>query len=268
MPPLAINHPPSEGPKPLASAEVEAEAKAVAAPSLAPMRAFAAASALCLLAMLSLSWATGLNVQHFERVSTPAFWAESFLAHAQPLRWLTVFDDVFVACYVTTTLLLIQCLRAMAPTGARVHTLGPWVVGLAVTVGLLDLMENHHVLSLLHAVEQGQAIAYDTMVSREWLSSVKWLLGHVAFCLMGVALWFEAWPWKLFRISLIGWQLPVGAAALALAASPGVGDALGWLKLLNVLGGFLALAMLPWPSASPSMPALPGTSAGGSGAQA
>lgn len=216
------------------------------------MRAFAAASALCLVAMLSLSWATGLNVQHFEHVSTPAFWAESFLAHAQHLRWLTVFDDVFVACYVTTTLLLVQRLRAQAPAGARMHALGPWVVGLAVAVGLLDLMENHHVLSLLHAVEQGQSISYDTMVSREWLSSVKWLLGHVAFCLMGVGLWFGAWPWKLFRISLIGWQLPVGAAALALAGSPMVGDALGWLKLLNVMGGFLALAILPWPSANGS----------------
>ena len=39
---------------------------------------------------------------------------------------------------------------------------------------------------------------------------------------------------------------------LALAGSPVVGDALGWLKLLNVLGGFLALAMLPWPSSSDS----------------
>lgn len=228
---------------------------APASPSLGLMRAFAAASALCLLAMLSLSWATGLNVQHFEHVSTPAFWAESFLAHAQHLRWLTVFDDVFVACYVTTTLLLVQRLRALAPVGARIQALGPWVAGLAVAVGLLDLMENHHVLSLLHAVEQGQAITYDTMVSREWLSSVKWLLGHVAFCLLGVALWFEALPWKLFRMSLIGWQLPVGAAALALAGSPLVGDTLGWLKLLNVLGGFLALATLPWPAQATATPA-------------
>ncbi len=223
-----------------------------ASSNLAPMRAFAAASALCLVAMLCLSWSTGLNVQHFERVSTPAFWTESFLAHAWHLRWLTVFDDVFVACYVTTTLLLVQLLRAEAPTGARMHALGPWITGMAMAVGLLDLMENHHVLSLLHAVEQGQTVSHDTMVSREWLSSVKWLLGHVAFCLMGAALWFDALPWKLFRASLIGWQLPVGAAALALAGTPVLGDALGWLKLLNVMGGFLALATLPWPSASGS----------------
>ena len=246
---LAFNHPPAERARSLASVDADASS---AAPSIGLMRAFAAASALCLLAMLSLSWATGLNVQHFEHVSTPAFWAESFLAHAQHLRWLTVFDDVFVACYVTTTLLLVQRLRALAPAGARIQALGPWVVGMGVAVGLLDLMENHHVLSLLHAVEQGQAITYDTMVSREWLSSVKWLLGHVAFCLMGVALWFEALPWKLFRISLIGWQLPVGAAALALAGSPMVGDTLGWIKLLNVMGGFLALATLPWPAQSTS----------------
>lgn len=245
MPSLAINQPSQEGVRPLASSEGDASA---AAPSLALLRAFAAASALCLLAMLSWSWATGLNVQHFERVSSPAFWAESFLAHAQHLRWLTVFDDVFIACYVTTTLLLVQRLRACAPAAARMHALGPWVVGMAVAVGLLDAIENHHVLSLLHAVEQGQAIGYDTMVSREWLSSVKWLMGHVAFCLLGVALWFEALPWRLFRISLIGWQLPVGAAALALAATPVVGEALGWLKLINVMGGFLALATLPWPA--------------------
>lgn len=247
MPSLAINQPPQEGVRPLASSEGDASA---AAPSLALLRAFAAASALCLLAMLSWSWATGLNVQHFERVSSPAFWAESFLAHAQHLRWLTVFDDVFIACYVTTTLLLVQRLRACAPAAARMHALGPWVVGMAVAVGLLDAIENHHVLSLLHAVEQGQAIGHDTMVSREWLSSVKWLMGHVAFCLLGVALWFEALPWRLFRISLIGWQLPVGAAALALAATPVVGEALGWLKLINVMGGFLALATLPWPASS------------------
>ena len=217
------------------------------AASLVWVRAFATASALCLVAMLAISWTTGLNVQHFEHVSTPAFWAESFLAHAQPLRWLTVFDDVFVACYVTTTLLLLQRLRAEAAEGARMQALAPWVAGLAVAVGLLDLVENHHVLSLLHAVEQGQVIGQDTMVAREWLSSVKWLLGHVAFCLLGVGLWFEAWPWRLFRLSLVGWQLPVGAAALALASTSGVGEALGWLKLLNVLGGFLALATLPWP---------------------
>jgi len=239
-------------------------AGAVASPSLGLMRAFAAASALCLLSMLCLSWATGLNVQHFEHVSTPAFWAESFLAHGQHLRWLTVFDDVFIACYVTTTLLLVQRLRAAAPEGARIQVLGPWVAGMAVAVGLLDAIENHHVLSLLHAVEQGQAVSYDTMVSREWLSSVKWLLGHVAFCLMGVALWFEALPWKLFRMSLIGWQLPVGAAALALAGAPVVGEALGWLKLLNVMGGFLALASLPWPDAQP----LSAKPASGSGARA
>lgn len=239
-------------------------AGAVASPSLGLMRAFAAASALCLLSMLCLSWATGLNVQHFEHVSTPAFWAESFLAHGQHLRWLTVFDDVFIACYVTTTLLLVQRLRAAAPEGARIQVLGPWVAGMAVAVGLLDAIENHHVLSLLHAVEQGQAVSYDTMVSREWLSSVKWLLGHVAFCLMGVALWFEALPWKLFRMSLIGWQLPVGATALALAGAPVVGEALGWLKLLNVMGGFLALASLPWPDAHP----LSAKPASGSGARA
>jgi hypothetical protein len=225
--------------------------EATCAPSLGLMRAFAAASAMCLLAMLCLSMATGLNVQHFELVSTPALWAEMLLAHAQPLRWFTAIDDVFVACYLATTLLLVQRLRTEAPAGARIQTLGPWVAGLAMFVGLLDLMENHHVLSLLHVVEQGQAISYDAMVSREWLSSVKWLLGHVAFCLMGVALWFEAWPWKLFRLSLIGWQLPVGAAALALAGSP-MGEWLGWLKLLNVMGGFLALATLPWPPANGS----------------
>lgn len=254
MPSLAFNHPPIDGARPLASAAA-ADDDDAASPSLGLMRAFAAASALCLLAMLSLSWATGLNVQHFEHVSTPAFWAESFLAHAQHLRWLTVFDDVFVACYVTTTLLLVQRLRALAPAGARIQALGPWVAGLAVAVGLLDLSENHHVLSLLHAVEQGQAITHDTMVAREWLSSVKWLLGHVAFCLLGVALWFDALPWKLFRISLIGWQLPVGAAALALASLPMIGEALGWLKLLNVMGGFLALATLPWPAQATATPA-------------
>ncbi len=86
----------------------------------------------------------------------------------------------------------------------------------------------------------------------------------MAFCLLGGALWFETLPWKLFRVSLIGWQLPVGAAALALAAWPDVGEALGWLKLLNVMGGFLALATLPWP---PTSLATPATSADGSGAR-
>lgn len=222
-----------------------------ASPGLTLMRAFAAASALCVAAMVLLSWQTGLNVQHFERVSSPETWAAELLAHAQALRWLTVIDDAFVACYVAASVLLVRALRERAPSGAVIHALGPWVVSAAALVGVLDLIENHHVLSLLHAVEHGQTLGLEALVQREGVSSVKWMVGHVAFCMLGVALWFDTVAWRALRGALIGLQLPVGAAALAFAGSP-LGEALGWLKLFNVSLGFLALATLPWPRAAGS----------------
>lgn len=215
------------------------------------MRVFAGASAVCVLAMVGLSWWTGLNVQHFEHVSSPASWEAAFLAQGASLRGLTVIDDAFVACYLVTTVLLVRLLRARAAAGAAVHSLGPWIVMGAGLVGLLDLIENHHVLALLRLVEQGGAVDPGTMVQRELLSSVKWVVGHIAFAMMGVALWFDSWAWRLFRGALIAVQLPVGVAALVLAGTA-AGEWLGWLKLLDVSLGFLALATLPWPRAGDS----------------
>jgi hypothetical protein len=215
------------------------------------LRMAAWASAVCVALMLALSWSSGLNVQHFEVVASPAAWSAALLAHASALRGITVIDDVFIACYLSVSLLLVHALRTRAAPGDLPHVLGPWVLGLGGLTGLLDIVENHHVLSLLHAASVGLPLSADALVSREVLSSAKWMLGHVAFVLVGVAIGFRSLPWRAFRWVLIGVQLPVGAAALALAGTP-MGEWLGWCKLLNVMGGFLLLAVLPWPRASGS----------------
>lgn len=117
-----------------------------------PLRLVSLASGLCLFALMVLSITTGANQQHFEVVLAPQTYATDLLTQASGLKWIVALDDVFIACYVTVSILFAAHL-----TGPSAATLRPWIVGMGVAAGVLDFVENHHILAMLHQVQSGGA---------------------------------------------------------------------------------------------------------------
>ncbi len=210
-----------------------------ATPELSVLRlsSFAAFGLLLLLCVLTLF--SGVSQQWFELVHAPAVYAQALQRDAAWLRTIIVFDDLFIAAYVSATVALAAFLSQ-----------GQWqvwqrliVVG-GVAAGVLDLQENHHLLAMLRVADQGIALPLAEIVQRSWLSQLKWMLGHLTFVLVGISLPDRGPFTRLLRVSLIAWQLPIGALTWA------VDDAfwqssLIWLRYGSFLAGFLAMPWLP-----------------------
>lgn len=210
------------------------------------LRLAALASGLCLLALMVLSLTTGANQQHFEQVMAPQVYAHDLLTQASGLRWIIALDDVFIACYMTVGILFARQL-----TGPTANALRPWIVGMSVAAGVLDFLENHHILAMLHEAQAGGVPDYGYLVLRENLSAMKWLLGHSAFFLVGWCLPTHTIPLRLFQLALLFVQLPIGALTLTVQ-DPAWAPALNLMRLINVMTGFFLVAWLfPSPPTEP-----------------
>lgn len=203
-----------------------------------PLRLVSTASGLCLFALLLLSFTTGANQQHFEVVLAPQVYASDLLAQATGLKWIVALDDVFIACYVTVSILFASQL-----TGPSANALRPWIVGMGVAAGVLDFVENHHILAMLHQVQAGGVPDMGHLILRENLSTLKWLLGHTAFFLVGFCIPTPTLWHRLFQLALLFVQLPVGALALTVQ-DPVWTPVWHLARLVNVMSGFFLVAWL------------------------
>src|SRR5215831_3420738 len=138
---------------------------------------FAVASAILFVTLVVMQIASGASQAYFEVVHPPAIYASRMLAHAGWFRIVVALDNVFIGAYVGAFVFSALALPRRAAT---------WLfLAAGVSVGLLDLEENHHLLALLHAAEDGLPIAVGDLVRRMDLSSTKFALGHLAFFFLG-----------------------------------------------------------------------------------
>lgn len=206
-----------------------------------PLRQAAIASAALLAALCTLTIVSGVSQQAFEWVASPEAYTRALLRDQAVLRVIIAADDVFIAAYTSMAVLFALHLRAKQPSPLYA------LAGLfAVVAGVLDLEENHHLLALLRAAETGALVPLDEILRRSDLSQLKWMLGHVAFALIGLAFRAERAEQRLFRASLLYVQLPLGAATWAVTFGPAL-TALVWLRYLALLAGFLMVARLSGP---------------------
>lgn len=203
-----------------------------------PLRLAALASGLCLFALTVMSITSGANQQHFEVVLAPQVYAHDLLQQAEWLKRIITLDDVFIACYVTVSILFASHL-----TGSSASALRPWFVGMGVAAGVLDFAENHHILAMLHQAQFGGVPDVHELILRENLSTLKWLLGHTAFFLVGWCLPTHNIWLRLFQLALIFVQLPVGALTLTVQ-DPSWSPILHLARLVNVMTGFFLVALL------------------------
>ncbi len=193
-----------------------------------------------LLALLCVMSVVGdLSPQWFERVQEPTRYAQMLRHHAGWLRAIVLVDDVFIAAYVVAgvSLAAVLAVRGWSPL--------PLIAAAgAVAAGVLDLAENHHILGLLGVAELELTIPVTEVLRRAELSQLKWMVAHVSFVAAGVAMPRSGRRIaRLLRGSLIGVQLPIGAAAWVVVA-PGLVAAVGWARLLAFVVGFALIAWI------------------------
>lgn len=196
------------------------------------------AAAFLLLVLCTLTAGLGVSQQGYEFFAAPVDYAAGLVRDAAGLRWIIGIDDVFIAAYVTSTVLFAMSLAQ--PKLGPIHVL---VIAAGVTAGVIDLEENHHILAMLSMAEHGLPIAASEIVHRAVTSQLKWMFGHVAFALVAVLLPARDALTKAFRATLVFVQLPLGAAVWVVS-DPAASHALIWARYLSLISGFLAVAYL------------------------
>lgn len=234
-------------------------------PSHRTLRDASLAAALLLTSLCAITLASGVSQQWFEWVRPPADYAARLVQDALPLRLIIALDDVFIAAYVASALLFVQFLRTSERDPLHVV-----VAAFSVAAGVLDLAENHHLLSLLALAEAGLPVPVEDILLRSQLSQLKWMLGHVAFAFLGVSLTLDAPLAKVLRVALVFVQLPLGALTWAVPDGLWL-PVLVWLRYGALVSGFASVAFLAR-SSQPSLTRRPASrdddGAVGSGARA
>jgi hypothetical protein len=199
----------------------------------------AALASAALLAVLCLAtWSSGVSQQWFESAWPPAIYAAELVRGATALRFIIAVDDLFIAAYITSVVLFAAHLWRAQRSPV------PILIGVgSVFAGLLDLHENHHILSMLALAEADIPVPLSEILQRSTLSQLKWMLAHLSFVLVAVV-----WPGRdlvarAVRWSLVAWQLPIGILVWVVA-SPLWHQALLWTRYLSLFSGFLLMFWL------------------------
>jgi hypothetical protein len=164
----------------------------------------AAGSSALLLAMVAVSITTGATQEAYEYVGDRGTYAKSLLEHASGVRLVFALDIAFIALYTGFFAALARILR-----GQPFVTIA---LGAMLVTALLDIVEDHRILSVLAASEQGGRPDLDSLIFQQTLSSTKFSVSYVALFLFGLAI-----P----RTTKLGWALAlfltVGTLATAVA---------------------------------------------------
>ena len=199
-------------------------------------RLFFVSSAL-LAVLVALQLGTGVTQQWFEGYHPLDEYAARLRAQGAWLRAIVAIDDVFVAAYASAVVMLGLVLRrAGSPLWGLVAALG-------VAGGLLDLEENHHMLAMLSTVQRAGSLDAANVEHRMLFSSLKWLVSPIAYCFFGLGFDSRTRAEHTVRLFPWLWMLPLTAAVLAVD-DPAWGRPLAFLRLLSVVGGFVAIGLV------------------------
>ncbi len=179
----------------------------------------------------------GANPQALEMVQSTQRYRAILLENPSGLRALLCVDDLFVAAYVSTTALLAA--RLARGRFTPLH----WILLIGgCAAGVLDLHENHSLLSMLRWAELDRPIPDREIFRRSELSQLKWMLGHVAFVAAGLSLRGKGVVFRVLRFSLIFVQLPIGA--LAWTVESPLHEVVLWIRYFAFISGFATIAWL------------------------
>jgi hypothetical protein len=142
--------------------------------TLATLAFLASAIVLCMVAAI---FATGFSQEFFQLSPSPGAVAEQLSgqpAHSFGLRLNLGLDNLFIIVYCAFFVLLAVRLRGV---------LSPVTIAVALAAllltGLLDALENHHILVILHALQHGAPLSSDELKFQMVESNLKFHASYV-----------------------------------------------------------------------------------------
>ena len=197
----------------------------------------AGTSAAILIVMVGVTFATGATQELHEWYAPPDDYAQALLAKPGALRLLFGLDIAFLISYTAFFAAFADYLRALKRPFVR--------LALAAMIGtaLLDIVEDHHILTMLGMAEHGRPISDFEIAMQQVISSTKFSISYLSLLLFGLAI-----PRDTVLGFVLALFLTVGNVAtgvLGYAAPPSWREQLDGGRWIGFLIGFgLAAAWL------------------------
>lgn len=147
-----------------------------------PTTLLAAGAIAALVAMVAITFATGVSQETFEIYRAPAEYCADLRAHVLALRALFGIDSAFLVLY---SALLLAFVRAIARPEVRLFLIV--AVAASLVTGVLDMVEDHHILAMLRAAERGIDATSGEIAFQHALSQVKFNLSYLGLFLIGLS---------------------------------------------------------------------------------
>jgi len=187
--------------------------------------------------MLRVTCATGATEELHEWYAAPDDYAQALLVHPGALRLLFGLDTAFLIFYTAFFAAFADHLRALGRPFVR--------LALAAMIGtaLLDIVENHHILTMLGMAEHGRPISDFEIAMQQVISSTKFTLSYLSLLLFGLAIPRDTRLGIVLALFLTVGNVATGA--LGYAAPPAWREQLDGGRWIGFLIGFgLAAAWL------------------------
>ena len=144
----------------------------------------AGAAGVILLLMVITAVITGATQEKHEHFMASGDYAMSLLANAKGLRILMGLDIAFCILYTTFFATLAMYLRSVNAQRVFIY-LG---LGAMLLTCLLDMVEDHHIISLLEAAEHGVIPADSSIAWQAAESAVKFSVSYFSLVAFGLAI--------------------------------------------------------------------------------
>jgi hypothetical protein len=141
----------------------------------------AIAASAVLAVMVAITLATGISQETFEIVRAPEVYAADLRGHAGAVRALFGLDSAFLIFYASFFVVFARRLET-----SENRTVLRIALGFVLATAVLDMIEDHSILSMLYGVESGHEPAAGQLWFQHLLSQTKFHLSYLGLFLFGL----------------------------------------------------------------------------------
>lgn len=186
-------------------------------------------------ALLATALFFGTTQQDFESLAPADQYARRLIAAEIPLRIILTLDNVFILSYCAAFVLLGAAHKRKSAKLTAVAA-----TAILLITGLLDLLENHHILVMLESSLTGIPLTQTEIAERAQLSMLKFHGAYLGLFLLAFVLPQDTFTERLLLVGIRFVLIPAGILVYTVIGP--LTAVLAILRYAAMLGGFGLLA--------------------------